>query len=148
MDFYYHITEKDWPDRIKLNPRIVGRNRSPWESRLPRICVCPTPWHCLISIPRPISKLFVFRTLRQCKVERPDGILDAHVTLEGWRTKPTSFVKVNEIDLEVIEQMDLLKVVGTVWAIERQRQALERAKSIYITRYGERHEHTSFIRSA
>jgi hypothetical protein len=107
---------------------------------LPRICVCPTPWHCLISIPRPQSKLFVFRTLKKCNVIKPEGILDAHVTLERWRLKPTTFIKVNEINVEVTEEMELLTVVGTVWAIERQRVLLEKVKHIYNSRYGGKHD--------
>jgi hypothetical protein len=140
MEYYYHITDQVWPDKVLLSPRRVGKNRSPWESNQPRICVCGTPWHCLVSIPHTNSKLFVFRTLEKINPINPEGILDAHVTGEKWIIEPTTFIKVTEIDVDVVQEFGLLPVVGTVWAIDRQRVLLERVKRIFNSWYGERHE--------
>ena len=139
MDYYYyHITEKKWPKRIRLVPQKYGKNRGLWEPNDARICVCPSPAHCLIASP-PQRKVSIYRTLRKVTVVKPHGVLDVAVTLEGWRLKPTTFIKVGEIDVDLLIDMEL-PGVGTVWGIPKQREALERVKVILNSRYGGKHE--------
>ena len=130
MNYYYHITRKDWPRQIHLLPSIQGAFRSFMEPKTPRICVCPTPAHCLIATPFVPGNVNIYRTLRKCNVKEPHGVLDAVVTLEKWRVEPTWFIKVGEISTDILKQMDLLTILGTVWAIDRQKEALPRIQRL------------------
>ena len=131
-NYYYHITQKNWPGQIKLRPRKSGEFRGYMEPSTPRICLCPTPAHCLIAVPLfdKVKKVHIYRTLQKVNVKEPVGVLDACVTLEKWRTEPTCFVKVGEVSYELYQQMELMRIVGPVWGMDRQREALLRVQRL------------------
>ena len=101
------------------------------EPSTPRICVCPTPAHCFVAVPLfDRVKIRIYRTLQKVNIKEPVGVLDACVTLEKWRTEPTCFIKVGEVSWELYQQFELSKIVGTVWGMDRQREALARVQRL------------------
>jgi hypothetical protein len=94
-EFYYHITNKLWPKKIKLHPRVRGKNRSPLEPNIKRICVSDTISGCLASIGPCYNfhdQLYVYRTYRKIIANEPFDIYDSDITNEKWLLKSTSFI--------------------------------------------------------
>jgi len=136
MEYYYHITRKDWPKQIRLLPRTGGKFRGFMETKTARICVCPTPAHCFIAIPYVEGgDMNIYRTLRKCNIKEPIGVLDSCVTLEKWRVEPTWFIKIGSVSPELYKQMELSTIVGSVWGMDRQREALARVERL-LAHYG------------
>lgn len=113
--FYYHITQKKWPERVKLIPRSEGEHRLDNEPLIERICVSPTIEGCLVALgsclllSRPI---YIYRTIKKVSVKNPYRVLDSHVTKEKWIIKPIKFMKIGKINKFLPKELYYLSAGG------------------------------------
>ena len=101
ISYFYHVTTwNGWGEKVRLIPQPFLPGRAPTESLDPRICVGPSPWHCLIAVQwreESYKGYYVYRTLRKHNSYKPRRVPDAHVTLERWLMHPAWFVHVGYI---------------------------------------------------
>lgn len=117
--YWYHVstTLKKPLEFLKPRSNDEGFNRSEGEPDIKRICVSPTLSQCLIAIPyRKQNILYIYRTEKQVIAKKSSGVFDSPVTMEGWLTKPTWFVRMGTLDMEKITNSNgkLIKVPSEV----------------------------------
>ena len=93
---YYHVTQASELNavRIVLQPRC-GKHTAWDEPRTPRICVAPTPIHCLAALGECLEyglPIRIYRTAKPEVAQKPEYVEDAKVTKERWLLEPTEFV--------------------------------------------------------
>ena len=96
--YWYFITEEDMGDKMSLTPRCPFRMGAD-EPTIPRICVAPTPAHCMSAINIYEGNVQVYRTLRTVKAIKPYGVGDSGITKEHWLLGKTRFERVMEVDV-------------------------------------------------
>jgi hypothetical protein len=123
--YYYHVTQEEWPNKIKLRPRSFGDNRSDDEPTDSRICVAPTIEGCLVALGLCLSdcsNTYVYRTVRKVLAKKPYNVVDASISGEAWLTKPTTFKLYGEIVHENLPLNFFKLSVGDPDAISLQVQ--------------------------
>jgi hypothetical protein len=130
--YYYHITPEDWGDKAVLHPRIDGDFRSTDEPYIPRICVCPTIAGCINAVwacyayPKH-SHVSVYKTTKPKSAIEPVDVVDSYITGEKWLLKPTTFVRVGEINEKIIYGLGKL---NTVAGSSRKKDLLEQSRAL------------------
>ena len=99
---YYHLTNKAWPNIIKLQPRSEGENRGYNEPDCERICVAPSIEQCLVAIIPSGFTWKIYRTYHPVETRETvkparDEVLDAHITGERWLVKPRTFIRLGYV---------------------------------------------------
>lgn len=124
---YYHLTQRRWPQKITLYPRARGEHRPDGESKLPRICIGPTPAHCLIALGYTLDSvkpIYVYSTTEN-GIEAGCRVGDRKITGERWLVKPTQFVRLFVIKPNSLGDTKLFRLpVGATWCIRDQVQEL------------------------
>jgi len=124
---HFHVTEKDWGDKITLYPRQNGDFRPANEPKTPRICVAPTIAQCLLALGGAIDvpTLNVYYT--HSKTHPTRRVHDAYITEERWILKPAIFYFYTKISIgEGFQRFvdKCLMSVGSRDACEDQEKAL------------------------
>lgn len=135
--YYYHLSSLylDGPE-VTLVPRKYGENRGEGEPEVRRICVAPSPEHCIIALGDLLDeKVYVYRTKNKVKGTEPYDVPDAVVTQERWLIRPTKFVLQTTLCLsygsEVLSIMcGLHDCIGTEQAVPSQRRALKKLQAL------------------
>jgi len=140
--YWYHVTDKaQWGAKVVLQPRVpstfaIDEAGEPIEDcDTKRICVGPTPAHCLTAI-GPSSCFFIYRTFKKLKAIKPTTkqVPDVSITQERWLKRPTTFVRVKEITRKHIKRLlDLDLVVrgsNLPQDLTEQKKDLEKIKAI------------------
>lgn len=99
LKYYYHLTQKIWPNNIILKPKKIF-NKSDDEPNIHRICVSPTIKECLMALGSTLwykNSIFIFRTKYKIKSSPCFGVIDSHLTNERWILKPCNFIKIGKI---------------------------------------------------
>lgn len=100
--YFYHISTYDLGKSKIFKPKVGDFACD--EPDTPRICVAPTVAHCLSSI-YVDDRRHIYRTKRKEKAVYPYNVIDSCVTKEKWLLKPTKFIKVHIIPMEVSEKI-------------------------------------------
>jgi len=121
--YYYHITQKNWPYKKKLKPKSYGSNRSDEEPDDRRICVSSTIEGCLLALGSCLDwrATFIYRTSSKVVAKKPYNVEDAKITGEMWLVRPSSFELYGEINLENLPESLLNTNVGDKDAFDQQR---------------------------
>lgn len=122
--YYYHITQKNWPPKKLLKPKSYGSNRGDDEPTDCRICVAPTIEGCLLALGCCLDNwrpAFVYRTSNKAIAKKPYDVTDAKITGEMWLIKPTSFEQYGEIIIKNLPGLLLSTTVGGYESLEDQR---------------------------
>jgi len=97
--FYYHITDKDFGDKVLLKPlksdNDLTYNRDSSEPNTSRICVGPDIASCLAAIPLSPYNTYtyrVYKTNRKIRPFFPIGVKDSEISGERWIRRQTIFV--------------------------------------------------------
>lgn len=113
-NYWYHITEQNWPNRILLKPRESGENWGSDEGGPARISVAPTIEQCFAAVPYSEynSDYRIYRTLNKVPAEKAgeEWVPDVNITDEHWIYEPTIFIKIDEIPLEDIKKFPKMTV--------------------------------------
>ena len=120
--FYYHVTNQNWEEKVILFPRDSGENRGWFEPDVSRICVGPDIVRCFIAIPYSKQTNYTYRTYRKTYAYYPYDVCDSIITGEKWLTDPTTFVKIGEIPKNIMK--DFPRPFTTHVEIEIQRENL------------------------
>ena len=134
---YYHLSSLylGGPEVI-LVPRKEGENRGEGEPEVRRICVAPSPEHCMIALGDLLDeKVYVYRTKNKVKGTEPYDVPDAVVTQERWLIRPTKFVLQDTLSLSfhagIIDIMyGMHFCIGSKEAVPSQRRALKKLQSL------------------
>jgi len=100
-EYFYHITQKKWPQKITLYPKIQGQHRSILEPKISRICVSSTIEGCLIALGSCLwqnKSIFVYRTSVKVKAYNAVDVCDSKITKEKWLKTPIKFVKIGTVN--------------------------------------------------
>lgn len=122
--YYYHITQKKWPDKLTLYPKVHGYNRCTEEPEIARTCVSPIIEGCLIAlglclmIKRPI---YIYRSENKVLARNPYRVIDSFITKEKWITKPIIFKKVGVINDDLPEEIRWLST-GNCHGLKDQKK--------------------------
>lgn len=131
----YHISFEDLGEEVIFKPRIPYTNG---ESKIKRICVSPTPFHCFIAIPTKLKDFFVYKVNDNITYHEPDGfVLDRDVTEEKWILEPCKFKRVGKFSKELSKKF-FLEYVGAQETIEDQYYVLDsffRNKSKFLNKF-------------
>ena len=114
-NYYYHVTQKKWPNKIILSPKIKGDHRSPDEPLIARTCVSPTIEGCLVALGYCLSlrkKVYIYRTENKVLAENPYNVFDSYITKEKWLIKPIKFKKIGILNNKFPEEIRWLQVGG------------------------------------
>lgn len=101
----YHITTKDWPDRIRLSPRIEGEFRDEREPLVARICVSETISGCMVAVYPCLDlsrSVKIYRTFGRVRGYIPQNVCDSKITKEKWLLSSVDMVKVGIINKRVV----------------------------------------------
>lgn len=96
--YWYFVTEEDMGDQMSLTPRCPI-NMGDDEPTLKRICVAPTPAHCMSAINIYQNIVHVYRTVRPVKGHKPYSVGDSRITKEHWLKTKTRFERVTALDV-------------------------------------------------
>lgn len=145
-DFYFHLTTRKWPEKIRLKPMryddIPSSHRCDdcYEPDLKKICVAPTIAGCLSAIlPCVTGELAIYKTARKVETVDPWNVSDVEITGERWIVRPATFVKIGIIPPSILREIEnevcknnLVYIAGGK-AVERnrQRKALDIIKKYY-----------------
>jgi hypothetical protein len=95
--YYYHITSRRWPSRIRLKPKkrneLWWSNRPDEEPDIARVCVSPIISGCFLAVDVPCSVCYVYKTENKVRAAVPWKVVDMRVTGERWIIRPTYFRK-------------------------------------------------------
>jgi hypothetical protein len=138
---YYHLSALYLGGpKITLTPRDFGVNRGYDEPDNKRICVAPSPEHCMIALGGLLCSgdyIYVYKTKNKVKGFSPHNVVDVDVTLERWLLRRTSFVLETQIELEcangLIDILEDMNHIGTAKGIPIQRLALQKLKRMKLT---------------
>ena len=122
--YYYHVTQKRWPNRLQLKPRDWGYHRMDEEPDDARICVSPTIEGCLIALAGCIegdSIVSVYKTVCKVKAISPVNVIDSKITEEMWLVRPTTFERYGRIAKHHIPRGLLELSVGDSSTLQDQR---------------------------
>jgi hypothetical protein len=110
--YYYHITQKSWPDKITLRPKKSGCNRASTEPKIYRTCVSSSIEGCLVALGCclywqgiDLPGIDIYRTVNKVLAVEPYDVLDSCVTKEKWLTRPIRFEKVGFINKKLPKQV-------------------------------------------
>lgn len=113
--YYYHITQKKWPDKLILYPQIDGEHRSDDEPILTRTCVAPTIEGCLVALGCCLSmcrQIYIYRTQNKVLARNPYKVEDSWITKEKWLIKPITFKKYGLINDKLPKELYYMGVGG------------------------------------
>lgn len=104
--YYFHITQECWPEKLVLTPRSEGHYRDPNEPFTARTCVAPTVEGCIIALGRCLdwkrNHVIIYRTLSKVNAVSPRYVVDCNITGEKWLLKPVTFCYYGIIDSEFL----------------------------------------------
>lgn|SRR3990167_10649152 len=123
--YYYHITHKKWPKKIKLLPRTYGEHRCSDEPAISRICVSSTIQGCLIALGWCLEHakcICIYRTKNKVIASKPRKITDAKITKEMWLVEPTKFIKYGKIITNKIPEGLFSMKVGSKSDLAEQKR--------------------------
>lgn len=106
--YYYHITQRKWPDKITLRPKKSGCHRASNEPKIYRTCVSSTIEGCLVALGCCLYSnvtISIYRTVNKVLAVEPYDVSDSHVTKEKWLTRPIKFKKVGIINNKLTSQV-------------------------------------------
>lgn len=134
---YYHITDQEWKDEITLHPKSDGEHRPPNEPDTPRTCVGPTPWHCLIATGQlhDCDTLYIYCTKYPIEAQKPEEVMDSHITKEMWILKSTQFVQISSISADLVFSL-LPRYVGFPRHFTSQRRSLPKVRRAIQKHFG------------
>ncbi len=107
--YWYHLTMKKLPERrdgsVIFYPisNKFSYHRSEYEPDIPRTCVAPTVWQCLLAIPHTNYCIFnIYRTKNRVSAKTippqyEPTIPDLQWTDEHWILRPIKFVLCGEV---------------------------------------------------
>lgn len=125
--YWYHVSsylKKEGSFLLKPWKMSRSRYRSINEPDISRISVAPSVAHCLVAIPLEEEAIRVYRTVIKTTAFFPWHIYDAHVTCEGWLTKPTEFQFVGSLNVKEIMKANNLNF-GVLPSGNQQVKALK-----------------------
>lgn len=124
MPYYYHVSNKDFGQEFTLYPRGRGDNRSILEPKTSRICVGPTPWHCVTALGNCLDRglnIYIYRTKTKKRGKAPHNVVDSEFTKERWLTNKTKFIMVGFV-LDNDITVDF--TTGAIFSLDRQKAML------------------------
>lgn len=130
--FYYHLTQKEWPERITLSPREDGDHRAEHEPVISRTCVAPTIEGCLVALGSCLSTyrtINIYRTVTKVQARTPYRVDDSFITKEKWIVKPIRFMKIGIINDSLPDYVREISS-GDSLAFEEQESAMIDLKSM------------------
>jgi len=92
----YHLTEHDYGNQTHWAPKKFGRNRSPNEPQIPRICFSLSITGCFLSlgdIANHYHKWHLYSTVGEYYQPNDLEVVDAPAAQEVWRLSPTILTK-------------------------------------------------------
>jgi len=95
---YYHITDEDWPEQVRLYPLKENRGRGASEPKFSRICVCPSVPLCLSAFEIYHYRYAIYKTQYAITAVQPWDLSDQFLTKEMWIIKPINFIFVGMLD--------------------------------------------------
>lgn len=101
--FYYHLTDKEWGNRVMLAPVDGNKGNRAWnEPTNERTCVAPSIAHCLsaITYSRYDEPYNVYRTEKPVIAYWPYKVEDAIITRERWVITSESFIFIGQLSIE------------------------------------------------
>lgn len=99
----FHLTEYDYGKQAHWAPKKFGRNRSPNEPQIPRICFSLSVAGCFLSlgnIANSYNRWHLYSTIGDYYQPNADEVVDAPVAQEVWRLTPTHLVKEHNFSLK------------------------------------------------
>lgn len=98
---WYHCTDRFMGERWTAE-RIAPRMHGADEPDTPRLCVCPTVGGCLTA--RLMGgDVFVYRTAKPRRANRPRSVHDAPITGERWLVPPVALELVEVLPGTILE---------------------------------------------
>ncbi len=132
--YYYHITQKQWPQEVTLKPRNKGWHRALTEPKTYRTCVSASIEGCLVALgscllwKSNLPGISIYRTLNKVIAKNTYDVADSAVTKEKWLTRPIKFIKVGFMNENLPEK--LLKLsTGDLNKVPSQYKMLDLLKS-------------------
>jgi hypothetical protein len=110
MGSWYHVSEKDFGQRVTFTPRIPERPAPGEDMTIPRICVAERIANCLrlVSWTDYVNEFFVYQLLTDESEAGLDtvspkvGVPDYGKTIlhtEAWLTKPAEFLRIGHVKM-------------------------------------------------
>lgn len=106
--YYYHITSRDWGDKVILSPREFGNLRDPFEPYTSRICVSDSILGCFSAVDLSyfMIRCNIYRTKNKVVAKNPYRVCDSRITGEKWLVKDTEFVFVGSLSKEITSEIN------------------------------------------
>lgn len=131
----FHLTVRDFGEKVTLIPQEKGQHRPYQEPEVPRICVAPTISGCLLAL-GPLfcfdDRVYVYQT--NAPTLEPYDVLDSHLTGERWIVQPAFFIL--RFSFYISEELDdLLAKVEHVGADTRCQEEYAPEITEYVKKY-------------
>lgn len=131
---WYHLSKDDSLTRILpssfknaefvITPRIPEACHGEHQT-IPRVCVAPTIWQCVLPVPRS-GKLFIYRLSARSVTPPKGGIADLETSDERWITDDNIMEEGGEIPLALLGFINKTEELAVRLKILNKRNALPR----------------------